>query len=139
MGSRNEYIVILAAALIFIGWVVYEIFPRSSDALLALPSGATEINEQIVDIGIQDYIHCLKAKVSPAEFDLFAKDLGLATKYNEDNQTYWPMEFQDQTAPAWWTPTPAFDGVVYSERRGKAYIEFAKYENGYLYFMGVKY
>ncbi len=105
-----------------------------------LPATATDIHEWAwADGFLPDYSYFLKARIAEAEFQQFVARLGLTPhtsdrKYSEhSNWLSW------SSAPGfdgdWWDASPSLASTFVSE--GHDTWTFAKYENGFLYFVSL--
>ena len=98
----------------------------------ALPSSATEVHEEVVDL-FPDATTYLKAKLPERDFPLYVKRLGLTPhtpgrQYDDDEMWLgWGMG----SDPPWWDPTPSLEGT-YVAQSGHAWT-LAKHEQGYLF------
>jgi len=102
-----------------------------------LPRTASEIHEDASeDDFLADYHYCLKARMSRAEFDAYARGLQLTPHtpqrvYDDEPELWLTLSCPSRSSESWWDPSDNLDGVLV-EQRGDAWV-VAKYERGYAY------
>ena len=104
-----------------------------------LPWSASDVHEAVWEEGfLPDYQYCLKARITRAEFDAYARRLALTPATSGrvyDDEDDW----SDLTCPPgdhpWWTPPPTRDGWLIAQS-GHTWTT-AAYHDGYLYLSSV--
>ena len=100
-----------------------------------LPWSASDVHEAVWEDGfLPDYVYCLKARITRAEFDEYARDLSLTPdlpgRVYEDDENWSSLECPPGVHP-WWTPPPRRDGWLIAQ--GGDTWTTAAYHDGYLY------
>lgn len=113
--------------LLAFSWLVYELWPVPSNAIRALPPGATDVHEFDHPHMWPDFFYAVKARISEEEFMAFVKSMHL---YRRRNTADSPL--RDSAMPEWWDSQGSSEYVWRRERDGV--FEAAWYENGYLYY-----
>jgi hypothetical protein len=130
---------ILAIVTLFAVAFLWDKFVPSS-VRRALPPSASEVKEFYWEAGVTgDFTRCLKAKLPESDFPVFAKNLGLKTRF--DPKIHGNVPLADRGAGmtseinSWWNP-PAASGTTYLDYTpGDNYVSYLKYADGHVYFL----
>jgi hypothetical protein len=105
----------------------------------ALPASASDVHEASwEDDLLPDYQYCLKARITCAEFDAYARRFALTPaapgRVYDDEQDWSGLDCLPGSEP-WWNPPPTRDGVLIGQS-GDTWTT-AAYHDGYLYLSSI--
>ncbi|MBS0208996.1 MAG: hypothetical protein JSS27_08595 [Planctomycetes bacterium] len=108
-----------------------------STARNALPSSATDIHEYYWDDGFQgDFVRCLRAKMTEADFSIYVNRLGLKERYETSKHENIPVHFFGRCTEPWWDPPLDLkEGAYFKYTPKEEYFQAVGYRNGYAYFV----
>lgn len=139
MKKRTKALALVLTVLLVGGIIIVKTLGYQTSIRKHLPSGATEIKEEI--FGMNDFTRYMKAKCSESDFETFKRSLGyteenLLTEHDRQNFSW--GQVNTDPVDSWWSPTGIIEGSYGRYDESGEFSSMIKYEGGYAYFIAHK-